>query len=265
MNLKKVTPLILTFNEEANIGRTLRALGWAERIVVVDSFSGDGTVEILKADSRVQIIQRKFDSHATQWNYGLRETGIKTEWVLAMDADYILTDELISELGALAPTEGVSGYRVSFTYCINGRPLWGSLYPPGVVLYRPERGEYVQDGHTQRLRVEGTIHELKGRVLHDDRKPLSQWKQSQKRYARLEADKLAATSWSSLRWSERLRKLYLGPLLVLPYCLLVKGLILDGKPGLFYSWQRLYAEVLLAVLLAGVGGRKKSEFPRARE
>ena len=57
MNLNNITPLILTYNEELNIGRTLSKLGWAKRIVVIDSFSTDRTIDILKAHQRVDIFQ----------------------------------------------------------------------------------------------------------------------------------------------------------------------------------------------------------------
>lgn len=264
MNLRDITPLVLTYNEEANIARTLQALSWARRIVVVDSGSTDATVEILRGDPRVQVFVRAFDSHAAQWNYALRQTAIETAWVLALDADYVLTNELVAEMSLVVPGQDLNGYRAPFTYCIDGRPLRGSLYPPVVVLFRRERAEYVQDGHTQRLRLEGAVQDLKGRILHDDRKPRSHWMQSQARYARLEAAKLLEAPWRSLRGSERLRRLYLGPLLVLPYCLLVKGLIFDGSRGFAYSLQRLYAETLITVEMAGRKRAPSSTLPRAR-
>src|SRR5436853_2457479 len=83
--LDSITPLILTYNEAANIGRTLEQLRWARDIVVVDSFSDDETVEIAGSFPHVRVFQRKFDNHGAQWNFGLSETGIATEWVLALD------------------------------------------------------------------------------------------------------------------------------------------------------------------------------------
>src|ERR1700730_17884251 len=97
----QITPLILTYNEAPNIGRTLEQLRWAHDIVVVGSFSDDETLEIVAEFPRVRVYQRKFDTHEQQWNFGLKETGIKTEWVLALDADYTLSDELIAELRSI--------------------------------------------------------------------------------------------------------------------------------------------------------------------
>ena len=94
--LHEITPLILTFNESPNIARTLEKLSWAKQIVVIDSYSTDATLEILQHYPQVQIFQREFDNHENQWNFGLQQ--VKTEWVLSLDADYLLTDELITEL-----------------------------------------------------------------------------------------------------------------------------------------------------------------------
>jgi glycosyltransferase involved in cell wall biosynthesis len=245
-----ITPLILTYNEAPNIGRVLDRLAWARRVVVVDSCSDDATESIAKGYPNVSLVRRPFDCHANQWGYGLRETGIDTEWVLAMDADYIAPDELLREIRTLAPGADVSGYRASFKYCIEGRPLRATVYTPVTVLYRRERAVYIQDGHTQRVTVDGTIASLSTNMLHDDRKSLSRWVASQDRYMWLEAEKLLAADWSSLGWPGRVRKLrVIAPFAMLIHCLFVKGLILDGRAGVFYSFQRACAELLLSLHL----------------
>jgi len=71
--LEQITPLILTYNEENNINRTLEKLKWANKIIVIDSYSTDTTLEILSQYPQVKVFQRKFDTHATQWNYGLEK------------------------------------------------------------------------------------------------------------------------------------------------------------------------------------------------
>src|SRR5207244_7930299 len=106
-----ITPLILTFNEAPNIGRTLERLGWARDVVVVDSGSTDRTRDMLRQQANVRVFERPFITHMEQWNYGLEETAIRTEWVLALDADYILSEELVREIGSLSPPVDVSGYR----------------------------------------------------------------------------------------------------------------------------------------------------------
>jgi glycosyltransferase involved in cell wall biosynthesis len=248
--LDQITPLILTLDEEDNIERVLARLDWAREIVVVDSGSSDATRSLLTRFANVRCIEHEFESHAAQWNYGLTETGIRTDWVLALDADYVLTGAFVEELRTLSPAADIAGYRAGFRYCVLGKVLRGTLYPPAIVLYRRTTGRYVQDGHTQRLQANGRIEGLQARILHDDRKPLARWLAAQVRYARLEADLLCTRSWREVGWPDRLRKL----LVVMPpvafiYCMVVAGGILDGRPGLYYALQRAVAEAVLSLLL----------------
>ena len=65
--LDQITPVLLTYNEEENIGRTLPRLRWAKDIVVVDSGSTDGTLNILTAFPNLRVFKRRFGAHAKQW------------------------------------------------------------------------------------------------------------------------------------------------------------------------------------------------------
>lgn len=248
--LDHITPLILTFNEAPNIDRTLGKLAWARDIVIVDSHSSDDTRERARRYPNVRVFERAFTTHQEQWNFGLEQTGIETDWVLALDADFVLSDELVAEIRALNPPSTVGGYQASFTYCVNGRPLRSAIYPPVTVLYRRAVSRYVQDGHTQRIKVAGGVTPLAARIFHDDRKSLSRWLGSQRRYMRLEAEKLTRTPASKLPLVDRARKLIvLTPPVVLAYCLFVRGGVLDGWPGLYYAAQRTTAEIMLSAAL----------------
>lgn len=248
--LERITPLVLTYNEEANIRRLMESLSWARRVVVVDSGSTDATRDIVAGFANGSCAVRPFDNHAAQWNYGLTGTAIDTDWVLALDADYGLPEAFVEELRRLDPPADVAGYRAAFRYCIEGVALRGTLYPPVVVLYRRERARYRQDGHTQRVEVDGRIEPLAARLLHDDRKPLEHWLRAQARYMRLEADKLLATPFGRLGMADKVRRLVVvAPVLVFLHCLLLKGNILDGRRGLLYAMQRATAEAILSMYL----------------
>lgn len=245
-----ITPLILTFNEAPNLARTLSRLSWATDIVVVDSLSTDGTPAIAAQDPRVRVFPRKFTSLADQWNFGLEQTGITTDWVLALDADYFLSDALIEELQLLEPGPDAGGYRAHFKYCINGRVLRGAAYPPVTVLFRRSLTHVAQDGHTQRARVNGPLGVLRGHILHDDRKSLAHWLSAQAGYMQLEVRKLNSMPASALSVLDRVRKLMvIAPFAMFVYCYVGRGGILDGKAGLFYALQRAMAELILSVYL----------------
>ena len=248
--LVHITPLLLTFNEEPNIARTLGALSWAREIVVVDSGSTDGTREIVARHPRTRLVVRPFTSHADQWNAGLKDTGIATDWVLALDADYLVPEMLTQEIAALTPGADTVGYRARFKYCIDGKPLRGAAYPPVVVLFRRAGAVYVQDGHTQRVELKGSVLQLSAPILHDDRKPVDQWIAAQARYMRLEAKKLRSAASRDLSLVDRVRRLIVvAPIAMFLYCLVVRGGVLDGRAGLFYALQRATAEAILSLYL----------------
>jgi glycosyltransferase involved in cell wall biosynthesis len=245
MKIDTITPLILTYNETPNIERTLQKLTWAKEIIVIDSFSEDSTLEILKSHPRIKIFQRKFDTHAQQWNYGLEQ--VQSEWVLSLDADYVLTDKLIESFNsAIDPT--IDGYFIPYKYCVFGKPLHGTILPDRLALFKKDSGTYIDDGHTQLLKLQGQSSRLNAYIHHDDRKPLSRWLWAQDRYMVMEAKKLLGTPDGELSWGDRIRKRKLfAPLIILIYCLILKGGILDGWQGWYYAFQRTLAELLLAI------------------
>ena len=243
-----MTPLILTLDEGPNIARCLERLSWAQRVVVLDSGSRDNTHDIVRRFPNAELHTRAFDDHTSQWNAGL--SLVTTPWVLALDADYVLSEPLVRELRELTLQDDVDAWLASFRYCMFGRPLRGSLYPPRAVLFRKDRCRYEADGHTQRLVVPGRMRHLTATIDHDDRKPLDRWMRSQVAYARLEADKLASQSTDALSTLDRLRRtIVLAPPAVFVYTLIVKGALLDGWRGWYYALQRTVAELLLSLVV----------------
>ena len=248
--LQKLTPIVLTFNEAPNIERCLDRLRSFDEVLVVDSGSTDETLAIVGRFNNTSVITRPFDSFAGQWNFALREGAIKTEWVLAMDADYILTHAFLAELSDLSPSVDTVAFRLAFDYCIYGRQLSATLYPPIIALYRHKLVHYTQDGHCMRAQVVGKVGQLQNRVQHDDRKPLVRWLASQAKYADQEAALLLSKPSSELSIQDRLRRLiFITPWLVPLYCLTVGRGALDGWAGIYYALQRGVAEAVLALKL----------------
>lgn len=253
-----LTALLLTCNEEANLARTLDALAALEpeleRVVLIDSGSTDATLNLARKHApkgaALEVLQRPFDSFARQWNFGLAQ--VHSPWVMSLDADYQVPPALALEVKraiAEAPSD-LAGFALSFRYCVAGRPLAGTLLPDRVALFRPPCGTYRDDGHSQQLEVQGRIGRLQQPIHHDDRKPLERWLTAQLRYVREERDKLRRCSWRELSTADRLRKhTPLAPMAVALLCLLGRGNLWDGRRGLFYAAQRVYAELLLLLLL----------------
>jgi glycosyltransferase involved in cell wall biosynthesis len=246
--IEDITPIVITYNEEANIARTLDRLIWARRILVIDSGSTDGTLDIIRSYPRAEVVHRPFDEFASQCNFGIAQ--VTTTWVLSLDADYELSDELVTELHSLRPDTATGGYQARFVYRVFGRPLRGTLYPPRTVLYRRDEARYQNNGHGHRVTVAGNVLPLAGVIFHDDRKPLARWFAAQQRYAHEEAEHLMALDRKALSPADRIRlAAWPAPFAVLIYALIFKGCLLDGWPGWYYALQRLFAETMLALEL----------------
>jgi glycosyltransferase involved in cell wall biosynthesis len=250
VNQKVLQALILTKNEEPNIKRVLDKLTWLDRIVVVDSYSDDKTIEILGGYPNVEIVYRKFDTFAQQCNFGLDL--INSEWVLSLDADYVLTEEFIAETRQIlnSNTNNVA-YNTRFEFLIYGKKLLSNNTTPRAVLFKNKQGTYYDDGHAHRLEIKGAVGDYKAKILHDDRKSLSRWISNQDGYSIRECDKLLDLnnpSRNSLLNKLRRTKV-LAPFFVFFYCLFVKGLIFNGWAGWYYTLQRTLVEMLFALRL----------------
>jgi glycosyltransferase involved in cell wall biosynthesis len=253
--LDQITPVILTKDEESNIGRTLQQLTWASEVVVIDSGSTDKTVAVARLFPNVRLEHRDIDTLAGQSNFGM---DLATRpWVLLLDADYFLPEEFIEELRVLAPPPAMAAYRAAFRYAVGGKPLRASLYPARIVLLRRARARVWQDGHAHRVLADGDVGVLRTSIIHDDRKSFARFIERQKKYMRQEAEKLRTADPRTLPLSGRIRKLVVvAPFAVLIHTLLVKGVIFDGRAGLRYTLERLIAECMLSAELLRPSGTK---------
>lgn len=245
-----ITPVVFTLDEAANLARLLPRLGWAREVLVVDSGSTDATLAIAARAPNVRIVGHPFESFAEQWRFAARDAGVRTPWILGLDADHLPDPRLCAALRGFEEEAGTHAYRAAFTYCVQGRALRRSLYPPREVLFHRDHARFEQIGHKQVMRVDGAVGTLPGRLLHDDRKPFSRWLASQWRYAEQEAALLDTASFGELRWSAKARKLVpLAPPAAFLAAWVARGGVLDGWAGLHYALERLVAESLIALAL----------------
>ena len=174
-----ISVLILTRNEEANLPRCLESVRWSDDVLVVDSFSADRTVELAKA-AGARVLQHPFKNFAEQRNYGLTHGDLKHEWVLHLDADEVVTEELQRELFKVAEASdsNTDAYHVASKMVFQGRWLkHAGLYPSYQArLGRKDRLTFVQVGHGQRESLppekvgtlrEPLLHYSFGKGLHD--------------------------------------------------------------------------------------------------
>ena len=245
--LAQITPVILTYNEAPNIDRTLANLSWASDVVVVDSGSTDGTLELLRKHSNVRLYTRPFDSHEKQWRFATEQTAIEAPWILRLDADYQIPQALVDEMAGLNLDGAESAFQAAFDYAVYSRKLVASLYPPKPILLRRGRFSVRAQGHTEAWDVEGPVGVLKNRVIHDDWKSIEDGILAQVRYMKRERAHLTLTKRGIRDWLRMHPPLM--PITVFLYCFFFKGLIFSGKAGVLYALQRTLAETILALLL----------------
>ena len=127
-----LTAIVLTFNEEIHIERSLANLrGLTQRLIVVDSFSTDRTVELAKA-AGAEVFQRPFKHQADQFQWALDSCEVATDWVLRLDADEYFEPAALAEIRARLVTmpADVTGVELKRKFVFMGRWIkWGGYYP----------------------------------------------------------------------------------------------------------------------------------------
>ena len=189
-----ISALILTFNEEIILPKCLEALDFVDEIVVFDSFSTDKTIKIAEQFG-AKIVQRKFDNYAKQRNVALKSVSEKTDWVLMVDADEIVSPELRVEIIQLCVQKDnpISLYRVrrkdifqnKWIKHSSGYPTWfGRLFKNGTVSVEREINE---EYHTN-----GKIGNLQEHLIHYPfNKGIEWWFEKHNRYSSMEIKTLA--------------------------------------------------------------------------
>jgi glycosyltransferase involved in cell wall biosynthesis len=263
----KVSTLILTLNEEANLPACLSALSWCDDIVVVDSGSTDRTVEIAKAHG-ARVLHRPFDSFAGQRNWGVENANFVHDWVLHLDADEVATPEFIAALAALEPPDWLDAYQVPSKTMFFGKWLRrAGMWPSYQVrLGRRDGLRFVQVGHGQRedLPDERVGVFPKPYLHYSFSRGLADWLRRHVRYAADEVEQMRVSRLGSGAEAgrgggvtSRRRKLkglvsrmplVLRPLLKFAYIYIIRGGFLDGKRGLAYAIMHSVYEGMIVVI-----------------
>ena len=128
-----ITAIILTRNEKDFIEECIRSISnVAKRIVVVDSYSDDNTVELAK-NMGAEVFQHEFFNYSKQYKYAVKIANVQTKWILRIDADERLTTESAEELNLLCnmnEDSDVTGIVLRFYNMFLGRPMYhGGMYP----------------------------------------------------------------------------------------------------------------------------------------
>ncbi len=190
-----LTVIILTHDEEVNLPHAFRSLAPLEaRIVVVDSWSADGTAEIARGMG-CEVVEHAFSTQAEQLNWALDHVQIDTPWIMRIDADERLTTDLAEELlqvVGLAP-EDVTGFEVKRRVYFWGRWIrHGGHYPTWLlrVWRRGTARSELRWMDEHMVSSKGTIEKLKNDIIDENHKGLAFWVSKHNRYADREVKEL---------------------------------------------------------------------------
>lgn len=284
-----LTVIILTYNEELHIRRCLENVApIAKRVVIVDSFSTDKTLEIAREFPNVDILQNKWENnYANQFNFGLDKGNITTKWVLRLDADEYLTKELVEELKTKLPglPEDVSGIVLKRRHIFLDKWMKRGIYPVKLMrIFRNGKGRCenrLMDEHIQLS--EGRAVEFEHDFCDHNLNNLSWFCHKHVNYAIREAVDLldiefdltgsAATDDSKNISAQAIAKrrkkhayarkpLFWRSTAYFLYRYILKGAFLEGKEGFLFSfiqgwWYRTLVDAKVLEIKRKTGGDRE--------
>jgi glycosyltransferase involved in cell wall biosynthesis len=238
-----ISVYIICFNEEENIRDCLESVKWADEIIVVDADSTDKTVEICK-DYTDKVFIHPFSDYCSQKNLALSKCS--GEWVLSIDADERVTDELAEEIKGVVLEKKWSGYLIPRkSYYLNRWIRYSNWYPDAK-LRLAKRGlcRWEGEGLHERLVVEGRVRRLKSELLHYSYRSISEHIKRMDRYTEISAEEMK-------RKGRRFRLLDLTfrPLWNFFKHYFIKLGFLDGVPGFVIAAMAFYHTFLKYIKL----------------
>jgi glycosyltransferase involved in cell wall biosynthesis len=234
---KTLSVAIITRNEEANLERTLSSVAWADEIVVVDSGSSDGTEEIARR-FRCRFYCEEWKGFAAQKNSALEKC--VCDWILSLDADESLSDELAREIPELlAGDPPLDAYALRRRNLFLGRWIrHGGFYPdPKLRLFRRGAAEFEARPVHETLRFTGQAGRLRGDMVHAAYPTLETYIAHMDRYSTLGAEQ----ALSKGRRIGFVANVVLNPVATFIYNYFFRLGFLDGREGLLlHAYHSVY-------------------------
>lgn len=186
-----VSILIPTYNEEVNLPDCLYSVKeWTNDIWVVDSFSTDRTMEIAKALG-AKVVQHPYEGPAQQKNWALEKLAFAHEWVLIVDADERVSQELSEEIARIVSADGngYDGFYLNRRFVFYGKwikhcgwyPSWNLRF------FRHRLGRYEDREIHEHVILNGRVGYCKHDLIHEDLHDMTFWIEKHNRYSTHEA------------------------------------------------------------------------------
>lgn len=176
---------MITLNEAHNLERSLKNLkGWADEIFIVDSYSQDKTIDIcLKYD--IPVVQKSFKNFGDQWNFALNVFDIKSDWVMKIDPDEILSTHLKESIKLNISKNEFDGFYLNRRLWFMNKPL--PVNQKILRVWRKGTCKFTDSLVNEHPVVKGLLGECKGEMRHYDSPSLEHWINKQNKYTSAEA------------------------------------------------------------------------------
>lgn len=224
-----ISVVIITKNEEENLARTLKSVAWCDEIIVVDSGSTDNTIEIAKQFG-AKVFYNTFEGFGKQKAFAVNHA--KNNWILNIDADEVVSDELRNSLLTFSTINVASGYIVSISHHFLGTKFrFGrECTLKRVRFFNKEKGNFNDSKVHEKVELQGNIETLNGELIHHSYKSIKHYFEKFNQYT----DNAAF----ELHKKKKRRPLLLNSILFPFYFIniyLIQLNILNGVAGLVWS------------------------------
>lgn len=186
---QKISALIITYNEIGYIEKCVDAISFADEIIVVDSYSKDGTFEYLSKHPKVRVIQKPFENFTDQKSFALQQAS--NDWILFVDADEVVTPQLQQEIETVINTEDAASaywfYR-KFIYKNSTLNFSGWQTDKNHRLFRKSKAKFTNEKLVhETLQIDGDSKCLSAKLTHYCYKNYADYKAKMLHYGRLRA------------------------------------------------------------------------------
>lgn len=249
-----VTVIMLTLNESHNLPRILENLkGWASQVIILDSYSSDNTVDIA-LNSGAIVAQKKFDGFGSQWNFAIQLKDISMPWVMKIDPDELLTQELKENIISSCNNEkNYNAFVVKRKLWFMGKPM--PIEQKIIRIWRHQKCYFNDVLVNEHPIINGNLLEIEGEIEHHDSPSLEHWFNKQNVYTSYESEilfkkknladspKLFGNKLQRRMWLKRYYfKMPFRYHLLFFYNFFILGAFKAGKVG--YIWARLRSEIM---------------------
>ncbi len=265
-----VSVVVLTQDEQRNIGRCLGSVAWADQVVVIDSGSSDDTVPIAAALG-AHVVYQPWLGYSDQREYALRLPQIRHDWIYFVDADEWVSPQLASEIAIKLQKPSCAGFSHRLRLVFQGTWIRHCGWYGGSLVVRLVDRRYTKfNGELvgERACVDGPICRLRNDIVDEDLKSLATWLHKHIRYAQLQADRRgrplpAMQRVRRIRYRDRtdtrplvravLKDIIFPsvpakPLAIFTYMYLLRLGFLDGRAGLRFCFYHAWYEASVAAL-----------------